>query len=89
MMAEGRTRRSDTVWRRRSTRSTAATKTGTEGFRINHFRTQHLIRSGDSISGRFDQPLPSQYTIIDRLPKVGCMGLSQRHFAYKGDPLTT
>jgi hypothetical protein len=89
MTEEGRTRRSDTVWRRRSTGSTAATKTGTEGFRINNFRTQHLMRSGDSINGRFDQPLPSQYTVIDMLPKVGCLGLSQRHFAYKGDTLTT
>jgi hypothetical protein len=31
-------------------------KPGTEGFWINNFRTQYLLRSGDSVSG-FDQPL--------------------------------
>jgi hypothetical protein len=32
-------------------------KSGTEGFRINDFRTQHLVKSGDLIR-EFDQPLP-------------------------------
>jgi hypothetical protein len=57
MTEEGRSRRSDTVWRRRSTRSTTAGKLATEGFWVKNLRTHHLLRSGDSISV-FDQPLP-------------------------------
>jgi hypothetical protein len=32
---------------------------------------------------------PGRYQVIDRLPKAWCLGLSQRHYACKGAPLTS
>jgi hypothetical protein len=43
-----------------------------------------LTRSASSTN-----PSSSRYQVIDKLPKVGCLGLSQRHFAYKGGSLIT
>jgi hypothetical protein len=54
---EGRSRRSDTVWQRRSTELSAAGKTRYGGFSNRYFRNHHLLRSGDSIHV-FDQTLP-------------------------------
>jgi hypothetical protein len=35
------------------------------------------------------RPSPSMYMVLDRLPRVVGLGLSQRHNAHKGGPLTT
>jgi hypothetical protein len=53
----GRSRRSGTVWRRRSLGSSAAGKTRYGGFLGKYSRTHYLLRTGDSIHV-FYQPLP-------------------------------
>jgi hypothetical protein len=48
----------------------------------------HLLRRGDSIR-EFDQPSPQIGTRLSiGRPKGRCLGLSQRHCAYEGGPLT-
>jgi hypothetical protein len=54
---EGRSPRNNTVLRRRSTGLSAAEEARYGGFSNKYPRTQHLLRSGDSIPV-FDQPLP-------------------------------
>jgi hypothetical protein len=34
-------------------------------------------------------PSPSRYNVIDMVPKARCLGLSQRHSAFKVGPMTT
>jgi hypothetical protein len=60
-------------------------KTRYGGFSNEYIRTQYLLWNGDSISG-FDQPLPES---VPCYRHAMCLGLSQRHFAYRGGPLTT
>jgi hypothetical protein len=82
-----RSRRSGTVWRRRSGGSPAAGKTRYGGFSVKYSRNHHLLRIADP--GHYPFPSPSRYPVIDRLPQAVCPGLLQRHTARIGGPLTT
>jgi hypothetical protein len=66
---------------------------GTEGFRIKYFRTQHLLRRGDTMSTAQSlcstSPSLSLYPPIGRLPQAICLGLSQRQVTRISGPITT
>jgi hypothetical protein len=74
MPEEGRSRRSDTVWRRRSLGLTTQGKPGTEGFRLKYFRTRHLLGNGASIrklDRRLPQSVPSyRHVALRMVPRV-------------------
>jgi hypothetical protein len=62
-------------------------KPGTEGYRVKF--SVHDIFCGEATrSASSTNPSPSRYPVIDKLPKAWCFGLLQRHYAYKGAPLT-
>jgi hypothetical protein len=75
MMEVGRSRRSGTVWRRRSFGSPAAGKTRYGGF------VEKFPCPPSFADRRLDpcvrlNPFPSLYPVIDRLPQAVCLGLS-------------
>jgi hypothetical protein len=81
MREEGRSRRSDTVWRRRSTRLNAAEKPGTEGFQINTSVLNIFCRAATR-SAYSTNLSPSRYPFIDRLPSV----IATAHCSYMRPP---
>jgi hypothetical protein len=88
MPVEGRSRRSDTEWQRRSPWSVAAGKARYGGVSNKYFRTHHLLRTTPR-SMCSTSPFPSRCQVIDMLPKAMCLRLSYRHTACIAAPLTT
>jgi hypothetical protein len=69
-MAEGRSKRSGTVWRRRSLGSSAA------GFCFENIPVPNTFCGAATRSMCPTHPSPSRYPVIDKLPQAACLGLS-------------
>jgi hypothetical protein len=69
IMEDGRSRRSDTVWRRRSLGSSAAGKTRYGGF-LENIPVPNIFCGAATRSMRQTHPSPSRYPVIDRLPQA-------------------
>jgi hypothetical protein len=60
---------------------------GTRGFRVN-ISVPDIFCGEATRSASSTKPSPSRAPVIERRPKAGCLGLSQRHFSYKDAPMT-
>jgi hypothetical protein len=74
-MEDGRSRRSDTVWRLRSLGSSSAGKTRYRGF-LKNIPVPNIFCGAATQSLCPTHPSPSRYPIVDMLPKAVCLGLS-------------
>jgi hypothetical protein len=75
MMEDGRSRRSDTVWRRRSLGLSAAGETRYGGV-LENMPVPNIFCGAATQSMCPTHPSPSRYPVIDTLHGAVCLGLS-------------